>query len=165
MDATVNYYSLLGIDRRATTEEIKRAYRKMVFQYHPDRNPNDDGAADKLKQILEGYSVLSDDHKRALYDQATKDTFEKEPSPQDGPVHEEPFKEKSATGFNTSQQFQQGAGGQPRCPSCSVVGIDHIVSRKGGAGTSKGKQFVLSPFNIIYCSACGHVYGVTGQSG
>ena len=165
MDVTVNYYSLLGIDRRATADEVKRAYRKMVFQYHPDRNPNDDGAADKLKQILEGYSVLSDDHKRALYDEATKDAFEEGRSPQEGAVDEEPVKENSAAGFNTSQQFQQRAEGQPRCPGCSAVGIDQIVSRKGGAGTSKGKQFVLSPFNIIYCSECGHVYGVTGQSG
>jgi hypothetical protein len=46
-----------------------------------------------------------------------------------------------------------------------VVGIDHIISRKGGTGGSRGKQFVLAPFNVVFCDACGHVYGVTLNSG
>jgi hypothetical protein len=53
---------------------------------------------------------------------------------------------------------------QPHCPKCAVTGTDYIVSRKGGTGAVRGKQFILAPFNIIFCSECGHVYGITGVS-
>ena len=57
---TTDYYSLLGIKRSANPTEIKQAYRKMVFRYHPDRNPEDDQAAEMFKQVLEAYETLSD---------------------------------------------------------------------------------------------------------
>jgi hypothetical protein len=53
---------------------------------------------------------------------------------------------------------------QPQCPKCAVTGSDYIVSRKGGITAARGKQFILAPFNIIFCSECGHVYGVTPTS-
>jgi hypothetical protein len=53
---------------------------------------------------------------------------------------------------------------QPQCPKCAVTGTDYIVSRKGGTSGARGKQFILAPFHIIFCSECGHVYGVTGTS-
>ncbi|MFC1897772.1 molecular chaperone DnaJ [Chloroflexota bacterium] len=62
-----DYYEVLGIARHATDEEIKRAFRKLAFQYHPDRNRND-GAEDRFKEINEAYEVLSDSDKRAAYD-------------------------------------------------------------------------------------------------
>jgi len=62
-----DYYEVLGIPRGASTEEIKKAFRKLAFQYHPDRNRND-GAADKFKEVNEAYEVLSDADKRAAYD-------------------------------------------------------------------------------------------------
>jgi hypothetical protein len=46
-----------------------------------------------------------------------------------------------------------------------VIGVEHIISRKGGGGGARGKQFVLAPFNVIFCDACGHVYGVTPTMG
>jgi molecular chaperone DnaJ len=62
-----DYYEVLGIPRNASTEDIKKAFRKLAFQYHPDRN-RADGAADKFKEINEAYEVLSDADKRAAYD-------------------------------------------------------------------------------------------------
>jgi hypothetical protein len=53
---------------------------------------------------------------------------------------------------------------QPQCPKCAVTGADYIVSKKGGTSAARGKQFILAPFNIIFCSECGHVYGITGIS-
>jgi len=62
-----DYYEVLGISRNATDEEIKKAFRKLAFQYHPDHN-HGDGAADRFKEINEAYEVLSDPDKRAAYD-------------------------------------------------------------------------------------------------
>lgn len=62
-----DYYKILGVSRDASEEEIKKAYRRLAFQYHPDRN-KDPGAEEKFKEINEAYEVLSDPEKRAAYD-------------------------------------------------------------------------------------------------
>lgn len=62
-----DYYEVLGVERSASEEEIKRAFRKLAFQYHPDRN-RQDGAEERFKEINEAYEVLSDPDKRATYD-------------------------------------------------------------------------------------------------
>jgi curved DNA-binding protein len=64
-----DYYKTLGIERAVSEEEIKRAYRKMALQYHPDRNPGDKQAEERFKELNEAYQVLSDPAKRARYDQ------------------------------------------------------------------------------------------------
>ncbi|MFZ5978544.1 MAG: DnaJ C-terminal domain-containing protein [Bacteroidota bacterium] len=63
-----DYYSLLGIAKSATADEIKKAYRKLAVKYHPDKNPNNKEAEDKFKQINEAYEVLGDPEKRKKYD-------------------------------------------------------------------------------------------------
>jgi len=67
--AKKDYYELLGVNRNAGDDDLKKAYRKLALQYHPDRNPGDKQAEEKFKQISEAYSVLSDSQKRAQYDQ------------------------------------------------------------------------------------------------
>ncbi|MFC1987957.1 DnaJ domain-containing protein [Chloroflexota bacterium] len=67
MPAKRDYYEILGIDRNATDEKIRGAFRKLAFKHHPDHN-HDDGAEDKFKEINEAYEVLSDPEKRATYD-------------------------------------------------------------------------------------------------
>ena len=62
-----DYYEILGVDRSASAAEIKRAFRKLAFQYHPDRN-REDGAEEKFKEVNEAYEVLCDPEKRAAYD-------------------------------------------------------------------------------------------------
>lgn len=64
-----DFYATLGVSKNATQEEIKKAYRKKALQYHPDKNPNDQAAMAKFKEVSEAYEVLSDENKRRLYDQ------------------------------------------------------------------------------------------------
>jgi molecular chaperone DnaJ len=63
-----NYYEILGVDRQAELEEIKKSYRKLAIRFHPDKNKGDKEAEDKFKQVAEAYAVLSDPQKRANYD-------------------------------------------------------------------------------------------------
>lgn len=69
MDNKRDYYEVLGVSRNATQEELKKAYRKLTFQYHPDRNPGNKEAEEKFKEAAEAYNVLRDENKRARYDQ------------------------------------------------------------------------------------------------
>ena len=64
-----DYYEVLGVDKKASADEIKKAYRKKAIQYHPDRNPGDKEAEEKFKEAAEAYDVLSNPDKRARYDQ------------------------------------------------------------------------------------------------
>ena len=64
-----DYYEVLEISKSASVEEIKKAYRKMAIKYHPDKNPGDKEAEEKFKEAAEAYEVLSDDNKKARYDQ------------------------------------------------------------------------------------------------
>ncbi|MBC7801041.1 MAG: molecular chaperone DnaJ [Gemmatimonadaceae bacterium] len=91
-----DYYATLGVARDAGADEMKKAYRKLAMQYHPDRNPNDKAAEAKFKDLNEAYDVLKDDQKRGAYDRFGHAAFEQGGGP--------------GAGFGGGFNFQDGAG-------------------------------------------------------
>ncbi|MDD2582445.1 MAG: DnaJ C-terminal domain-containing protein [Desulfuromonadaceae bacterium] len=81
--ADIDYYKALGIEKGATPEEIKKAFRKLAVKYHPDRNPDNKSAEDKFKEINEAYAVLSDPEKKQQYDTFGSSGFHKQYSQED----------------------------------------------------------------------------------
>ena len=73
--AVKDYYRILGVEREASREEIKKAYRKLALQYHPDRNLGDARCEDRLKEINGAYQVLGDEEKRRRYDLSCQQSF------------------------------------------------------------------------------------------
>jgi curved DNA-binding protein len=91
----IDYYKILGVDKNASDEEIKKAYRKLARKFHPDLNPNDKDAHKKFQQINEANEVLSDPEKRKKYDQYGKDW-----------QHAEHFEQQRQT-YRASQGFEE----------------------------------------------------------
>ena len=69
-----NFYNILDVNEKADSDEIKKAYRKLSFQWHPDRN-KDPGAEEKFKEINEAYEILGDETKRKEYDSSRRDRY------------------------------------------------------------------------------------------
>jgi len=135
------YYEALGVAQNASDEDIRKAYRKLVFLYHPDRNPGDADALEKFSLISEAYQYLSN--------------LERKTQGQNYNNHG--LGSKSGFAYRPNEK----AHAEPRCPGCSVTGLEHISARNGGASSSSGKQFISSPFVVVFCDNCGHIYAVT----
>ncbi|HSR42697.1 MAG TPA: molecular chaperone DnaJ [Longimicrobiales bacterium] len=155
--ATKDFYEILGVPESASQDAIKKAYRKLAKEYHPDANPDDPGAADRFKEIGEAYSVLSDPEKRKQYDQMRKYGgfgFGRRGrggpaagGPGEGPGFESSFSFEDLTGFGGlgdifSSIFDRGArprrgpeagGGPEKGKNVEyVVEIPFLTAAKGG---------------------------------
>lgn len=123
-----NYYDLLGVAKTANEAEIKKAYRKLAMQYHPDRNPDDKSAEEKFKKINEAYAVLSDADKKRQYDTVGDSRFHQQYSSEDifrGTDFSSIFDEMGLGGQNSffSSFFGgQGGGRRPGAPGFAQQG-------------------------------------------
>jgi curved DNA-binding protein len=151
-----DYYKLLGVDKKASGEQIKKAYRKLALKYHPDRNKDNKDAEEKFKKISEAYAVLSDQEKRQQYDTYGSAGFQQRYSQEDifrnadlGDILREfgiNFGGGGRTSFRTSsmggganifeEMFSQGGGGSPfqQASSCRS-GPCHTAPQKGSDHT------------------------------
>jgi curved DNA-binding protein len=137
-----DYYKILGVERSASDQDIKKAYRKLAMKYHPDRNPGNKQAEEKFKEMNEAYQVLSDANKRARYDQLGDSYFNYQQSG------------GSPGGFNWDQWYasqQQGSGSRR-------VDVGDIGDMFGSGGFS---DF----FRAIFGEMSGGGYSTSTRSG
>jgi curved DNA-binding protein len=118
----MNYYELLGISKSASEDEIKKSYRKLAMQFHPDRNPGNKQAEEKFKQISEAYAVLSDKDKKRQYDLYGDSAFQ-----QGGGFREDVFR-----GADFSSIFREMGFGN--------VDFETMFGGMGGASMGGGPQ-------------------------
>lgn len=164
-----DYYEILGVGKSATQEEVKKAYRKLAFQYHPDRNPDDPGAEEKFKELGEAYDVISNADKRAAYDNYGHAAFEGGGMGQAGGGGFGGFQDPmdifaqffgGSTGF--AEAFGGGRGGQRR--SIKRRGADlrydlDISLEEAANGTTKK----LSIERLVACAKCGGTGSASGK--
>ncbi len=156
-----DYYEVLGIDKKASQEEIKKAYRKLARKYHPDLNPGDKSAEQKFKELNEAYEVLGDEKKRTEYDQYGRSPFEG-----GGPG----FDYRAYTsadrfdfgGFGDIFSDLFGAGGRPGAAALKgpdlVMGLE-LSLEEAFTGVTKSISFTRE----MQCAVCGGSGAETSQ--
>ena len=150
--AKADYYELLGAGRDASDEDLKKAYRKLAMQYHPDRNPDDKEAEQKFKEVSEAYHVLSDKEKRAAYDRFGHAAFE---GPGSGP---------GAGGFDFGTSFADvfddlfgefmgggRRGGRRQAPRGADLRYNMEISLEDAFS---GKQATIRVPGTVTCESC-----------
>lgn len=128
-----DYYDILGLSRTATPDEIRRAHRKLVRQYHPDVNKNNSAATEKFKEVQEAYDVLSDETKRRNYDQFGHAGVGAGPPPGGDPY--EAFR-RSQAGRGRTQSWQAGPGVSVEDFDIGEGGLGDIFEQLFGRGGS-----------------------------
>lgn len=143
-----DYYQVLGVDKKASADDIKKAYRKLALKWHPDKNPNNKTAEEKFKKISEAYAVLSDPEKRQQYDQfGSADQFRQQYS------QEDIFRNFDLDEILRSFGFGGGRGGRTTF---------RTASRRGG--TAAGNDYD-DPFAGLFGGMGGREYANMPQKG
>lgn len=164
MSSKKDYYDVLGVARSASADEMKKAYRKLAMQYHPDKNPGDAKAEEKFKEISNAYDVLSDEQKRAAYDRYGHDAFTQGGAGGGG----------GGAGFDFNSSFadifedlfgmggQRGGRGQQQA-NAATRGADLRYNMQISLEEAfKGKQETIRITTSVACEACS---GSGGEKG
>ena len=146
-----DYYKILGVKKNASTEDIKKAYRKLAMKYHPDRNKDNKAAGEKFKEISEAYAVLSDPEKKKQYDMFGAEGFQQRYSQED-----------IFSSFDFSNIFREfgfgNAGGRGRGGGAGM--FNHIFS---GASRGSGYRTKSDPYGSIFDGFGGGTEVLKGQ--
>jgi len=133
----MDYYNILGVDKKATAAEIKKRYRKLALKYHPDKNKGDKSSEEKFKEISEAYAVLSDAEKKQQYDQFGSAHFRQQYSQEDIFRNfdlNDIFKQFGFGSRSGSTSFRSGMGGNGGAGSFgSFFGQGHSTGCGGGS--------------------------------
>lgn len=142
-----DYYKIMGLEKTATQDQIKKTYRKLAKKYHPDLNPNDEKAQEKFKEVSEAYEVLSDEKKRKQYDQIGQQGFSSgqqfDPSAYGyGGQPGGSYTYSSAGGADFSDFFNTIFGGGQRSSSSSGMGFDigDLFGESAGSRRTTGRS-------------------------
>ena len=161
--AVDDYYNILGVNRGAAQDEIKKAYRKLAKELHPDRNPNNKAAEEKLKSVNEAYDIIGDSEKRASYDRYGTADFQGINMDGFGSIFDQIFR---GFGFGGGMSSQYGSRGPPQGESLRLTipltfedaffGVDReiAINRKVKCETCSGNGAApgTSP---VRCNTCG----------
>jgi len=150
-----DYYKILEVDRNASPEEIKKSYRKLAMQYHPDKNKGDKAAEEKFKSISAAYNVLSDEKQKQVYDQFGEEGLNGAGFDMGGMDPNEIFSQVFGGGFGGFPGGGFGGFGQQRKPTVTP-NINHIIKislEEAYCGTNKILEFSKK----VVCSDCNGV--------
>ena len=125
--AKQDYYATLGVAREAGAEDLKKAYRKLAMQHHPDRNPGNKQAEAKFKELNEAYDILKDDQKRAAYDRYGHAAFEQGGGP-------------ASTAGSTSRPAAGWATSSTRCSAISWAGAAVVLPAGRAPATTSARR-------------------------
>lgn len=163
--AAKDYYETLGVSKNASEDEIKKAYRKLARQYHPDLHKDDPAAAEKFKEVNEAYQTLSDADKRAQYNQMGHSAYEQAQQGGGGPGAGGFGGFGGAGGFNFDMGdiFDMFTGGNRRQQNGPMRGADmrydmEITLREAATGVKKS-------FRVRKDEACSHCHGSGAEPG
>jgi molecular chaperone DnaJ len=148
--AKQDFYEVLGVTKSASADDLKKAYRKLAMQYHPDRNSGDKGAEQRFKDISEAYDVLKDDQKRAAYDRFGHAAFE-----QGGGRGPGDFGFSGGFADIFDEMFGEFMGGGRRGQAGSSRGSDIRYNLEISLEESfRGKQTTIRVPNLVACDQC-----------
>ena len=150
-----DYYELLGVSRTASADDIKKAFRKLAMQHHPDRNPGSKEAERKFKDVNHAYDILKDPDKRAAYDRYGPAAFEGGAPGGPGGFHGQGFDFGSVFGDIFDEMFGAGGRGRPGGPRADMRGQDlrfnlEITLEQAYSGT---EATVRVPSSVT-CESC-----------
>ncbi|HEV2336414.1 MAG TPA: molecular chaperone DnaJ [Stellaceae bacterium] len=150
--AKQDFYELLGVSRSADADELKRSYRKLAMQFHPDRNPGDKAAEQKFKDVSEAYDILKDDQKRAAYDRFGHAAFE---NGNRGPG-DFGFAGGFSGGFaDIFEEMFGGMGGGRRAQGGPSRGNDLRYNIEVSLEDAfRGKQTTIRVATFVHCDTC-----------
>ena len=135
----MDYYKILGVDKKATDGEIKKAYRKLALKYHPDHNKDDKSAEDMFKKISEAYAVLSDKEKRRQYDEFGSAGF-----------HQRYSQEDIFRGFNFSDILKEFGFGGDAFSGRRGNGMRFNFGSQGPFGRHPGQAEAAKGSDLVY---------------